>query len=199
MSALTPQFENYLKAIWSDEEWGRVATNGSLAERLGLAPSSVTESVRKLRDAGLIEHRPYGAVTLTAAGRAAAAGIVRKHRLIETFLVEYLGYSWDEVHEEAEVLEHAVSDAFAERLFDRLGRPKRDPHGDPIPGADGEVRGRADLALEEVPAGTRVRIARVSDAAPGLLAALDAAGLAIGDELVAGDRAFIPGIRVLPA
>ena len=195
---LTAQLENYLKALWSAEEWGRVATNGSLAQTLGLAPSSVTESVRKLVAAGLLEHQPYGRVTLTAAGRRIAAGVVRKHRLVETFLVEYLGYTWDEVHAEAEVLEHAVSDAFAERLFERLGAPERDPHGDPIPRADGTVPTGDELPLEAVPAGTRVRVVRVSDSAPGLLAELDAAGVRVGDELIVGERAFIEGIRVLP-
>jgi len=198
VSQLTAQFENYLKALWSAEEWGRVATNGSLAQALGLAPSSVTESVRKLVAAGLLTHQPYGEVTLTDEGRRVAAGVVRKHRLVETFLVEWLGYGWDEVHEEAEVLEHAVSDAFAERLSERLGRPERDPHGDPIPRADGSVPIGDEVPLEEVDAGTRVRIVRVSDSSPGLLAELDAAGLRVGDELVVGERAFVPGIRVLP-
>lgn len=198
MKTLTAQDENYLKAVWSDEEWGRATTNGTLAATLGLAPSSVTEAVRKLSDAGLLAHAPYGAVSLTEPGRAVAVAIVRKHRIIETFLVAELGYGWGDVHEEAEVLEHAVSDRFIDALDARLGRPARDPHGDPIPLADGTLPDDGEVPLEQVAAGTRVRIVRVSDAVPGLLAALDAAGLGLGSELVAGDTAFSDGIRVLP-
>lgn len=199
MRTPTAQDENYLKAVWSDEEWGRTTTNGTLASALGLAPSSVTEAVRKLADAGLLTHQRYGAVTLSDAGRAIAIGIVRKHRLIETLLVEELGYGWDEVHVEAEVLEHAVSDRFIDALDARLGRPERDPHGDPIPRADGSMPGAAEVPLAEVPPGTRVRIVRVSDAVPGLLAALDAAGLGLGATLVAGQTTFSDGVRVVPA
>jgi len=201
---LTAQFENYLKAIWAAEEWSRAATNGSLAAALGLAPSSVTEGVRKLADAGLVAHAPYGAVTLTDAGRVVAAGVVRRHRLIETFLVAYLGYGWDEVHDEAEVLEHAMSDEFVERLDMRLGHPERDPHGDPIPAADGSVRAGGEVPLKTVPAGTLVRLVRVSDALPGLLEAIDTAGLGVGVEFVVGefvpdDPAFSEGILVVLA
>jgi len=198
MKPLSAQDENYLKAVWSDEEWGRTTTNGTLAAVLGLAPSSVTEAVRKLAAAGLLAHARYGAVTLTESGRAVAVRTVRKHRVIETFLVAELGYAWGDVHEEAEVLEHAVSDRFIEALHVRLGRPRRDPHGDPIPSADGTVPDDGEVALEAVPAGTTVRIVRVSDAVPGLLAELDAAGLRLGSTVVAGQTAFSPGIRVLP-
>ncbi|OJX64126.1 MAG: hypothetical protein BGO95_02490 [Micrococcales bacterium 73-13] len=200
MKPPTPQDENYLKAVWSDEEWDRTTTNGTLAAALGLAPSSVTEAVRKLADAGLLAHARYGAVTLTEAGRAIAVGIVRKHRLVETFLVDELGYGWDEVHAEAEVLEHAVSDRFVDALDARLGRPARDPHGDPIPRADGVVPVGGEVPLEEVPAGTRVRIVRVSDAVPGLFALLDARGLRLGSELVAGELPgeVVRGVLVAP-
>ena len=199
MKTLTAQDENYLKAVWSDEEWGRTTTNGTLATTLGLAPSSVTEAVRKLADAGLLAHAPYSAVSLTDAGRTIAVAIVRKNRVIETFLVGELGYGWGDVHDEAEVLEHAVSHRFIDALDLRLGRPERDPHGDPIPRADGTFPEGGELPLEDVAGGTRVRIVRVSDAVPGLLAALDAAGLGLGSELVAGDTAFSQGVRVLPA
>lgn len=199
MRTLTAQDENYLKAVWSDEEWGRTTTNGTLATALGLAPSSVTEAVRKLAGAGLLTHAPYGAVTLADAGRARAIAIVRKHRVIETFLVAELDYDWGDVHDEAEVLEHAVSDRFIDALDARLGHPERDPHGDPIPRADGTLPDGGEQPLEQVAPGTRVRIVRVSDAVPGLLAELDAAGLGLGSSLVAGDIAFSPGVRVLPA
>ena len=199
MKTLTAQDENYLKAVWSDEEWDRTTTNGTLAAALGLAPSSVTEAVRKLADAGLLTHARYGAVSLTDAGRRIAVAIVRKHRIIETFLVAELGYAWGDVHDEAEILEHAVSDRFIDALDARLGRPERDPHGDPIPLADGTLPDGGERPLADIAPGTRVRIVRVSDAVPGLLDALDAAGLGLGAQLVAGDTAFSAGIRVLPA
>jgi len=199
MKTLTAQDENYLKAVWSDEEWDRTTTNGTLAAALGLAPSSVTEAVRKLADAGLLTHARYGAVSLTDAGRRIAVAIVRKHRIIETFLVAELGYAWGDVHDEAEILEHAVSDRFIDALDARLGRPGRDPHGDPIPLADGTLPDGGERPLADIAPGTRVRIVRVSDAVPGLLDALDAAGLGLGAQLVAGDTAFSAGIRVLPA
>jgi len=198
---LTARYENYLKAVWADEEWDRTATNGTLAAALGLAPSSVTEAVRKLADAGLLEHAAYGAVTLTAAGRAIATGIVRKHRLIETFLVVEFGYRWDEVHAEAEVLEHAVSTDFIDRLDARLGRPERDPHGDLIPRADGSMPIERAVPLSAIASGEAVRVVRVSDAVPGLLARLDQLGLGLGSEiepsLVSPEQAA--GVLVEPA
>jgi DtxR family Mn-dependent transcriptional regulator len=199
--APTAQEENYLKAVWADEEWGRSTTNGTLSAALGLAPSSVTEAVRKLADAGLLAHARYGAVSLTDRGRAIAIAIVRKHRLVETFLVEELGYGWDEVHEEAEVLEHAVSDRFVDALEVRLGRPVRDPHGDPIPAADGSLAPESAVPLTELEPDVRVRIVRVSDAVPGLLAHLDERGLRLGSELLAGDLPadLAPGVLVVAA
>ena len=110
-----------------------------LAERIGVSASTASESIRKLADQGLVDHEKYGAVTLTDAGREAALAMVRRHRLMETFLVNELGYGWDEVHDEAEVLEHAVSDRMLDRIDAKLGYPTRDPHGDPIPAADGQV------------------------------------------------------------
>ena len=104
-----------------------------LAERIGVSASTASESIRKLADQGLVDHEKYGAVTLTERGRDAALAMVRRHRLMETFLVRELGYGWDEVHDEAEVLEHAVSDRMVDRIDAKLGFPRRDPHGDPIP------------------------------------------------------------------
>ena len=124
-----------------------------LATRLGVGASTVSETVRRLADSGLVTHQPYGAVELTADGERHALAVVRRHRLIETFLVEMLGYGWDEVHDEAEVLEHAVSDLFVERLAARLGHPTRDPHGDPIPGPDGSLDIPAASVLWDVDAG----------------------------------------------
>lgn len=173
--------EDYLKAVWNAGEWSNdPVTVTVLSARLGLSPSSVSEIVRKLTDRGLLTHPRYGSIELTADGQAIALATVRKHRLIETFLVEYLGYEWDEVHDEAEVLEHAVSDDFVERLAERLGQPTHDPHGDPIPGVDGVLPTEERLELAEVANGARVRVTRVSDGDPELLRHLREVGVDLG-------------------
>ncbi|MDN4480389.1 metal-dependent transcriptional regulator [Demequina muriae] len=173
--------EDYLKAVWNAGEWSDApVTVSALSARLGLSPSSVSEIVRKLTARGLLTHERYGSVDLTDAGRTIALATVRKHRLIETFLVDYLGYEWDEVHDEAEVLEHAVSDEFVERLATRLGEPTHDPHGDPIPAADGSLPAEEQTDLASVAEGERVRVARVSDDDPELLRHLRDVGIDIG-------------------
>ncbi|MGD9991091.1 metal-dependent transcriptional regulator [Pseudonocardia sp.] len=176
--------ENYLKVLWTAGEWSdEPVTVSRLAGRLGLAASSVSEVVRRLTERGLVTHARYGTIELTDDGRRIALATVRKHRLIETFLVEYLGYRWDEVHDEADVLEHAVSDTFVERLAARLGEPDRDPHGDPIPNADGGMPNEAELTLDAVAEQARVRVVRVSDTDPGILRHLDRLGIALGSVL----------------
>lgn len=176
--------ENYLKVVFNAGEWSDApVTIGALASKLSLAPSSVSEQVRKLTDRGLLSHARYGAIALTPEGEMLALKVIRKHRLIETFLVDYLGYGWDEVHDEAEVLEHAVSDLFVDRLDVRLGSPLVDPHGDPIPRADGLLSDHNLTALGAVTPGARVRVARVNDDDPHLLRQLDELGIAIGTEL----------------
>lgn len=173
--------EDYLKAVWNAGEWSDTpVTVTMLSTRLGLSPSSVSEIVRKLTDRGLLTHPRYGSIALTDTGRAIALATVRKHRLIETFLVEYLGYAWDEVHDEAEVLEHAVSDDFVERLAERLGQPTHDPHGDPIPGTDGVLPTEERVELASVTDGTQVRVTRVSDEDPELLRHLRDVGVDLG-------------------
>ena len=132
--------EDYVKAIHAHTEWqDQPVTTTVLAARLGLAASSVTEMTKKLVTAGLVSHVPYGAIELTQAGTTLALRMLRRHRLIETWLVATFGYRWDEVHDEAEVLEHAVSDRLLEQIAGMLGDPTRDPHGDPIPTADGTL------------------------------------------------------------
>ena len=181
-----PAVEDYLKAIYAHTEWQpKPMTSSQLAARLGLAPSTVTEMVRKLSGQGLVEHQPYGAVELTAAGRREALRMVRRHRLLETWLVRQFGYGWDEVHDEAEVLEHAVSDRLLDALDEQLGRPTADPHGDPIPTADGEVRLPAAIVLTEVPDGGSGIVARISDRDPAVLQDLERRGIAIGDAVTA--------------
>ena len=128
---LTAVAQDYLKVIWNAQEWSleKVSTK-MLAEKIGVSASTASESIRKLAEQGLVDHEKYGAVTLTESGRRAALAMVRRHRLLEAFLVKELGYSWDEVHDEAEVLEHAVSDRLVARIDAKLGYPQRDPHGE---------------------------------------------------------------------
>jgi DtxR family Mn-dependent transcriptional regulator len=173
--------QDYLKVIWTSQEWDDTPVSSRvLAERLGVSPSTVSESLKRLAAQGLVDHERYGAVSLTDDGRAAALAMVRRHRLVETFLVDYLGYAWDEVHDEAEVLEHAVSDEFVERLSERLGHPRFDPHGDPIPTADGEVPALDARRLVDVEAPADLRVVRVSDDDPALLRHLVDLGLVLG-------------------
>jgi DtxR family Mn-dependent transcriptional regulator len=172
--------EDYLKTIYSFSEWSdTAATPSALAARLGLAASTVTEMVKKLAASGLVDHVPYGAITLTADGRTLALRMVRRHRIIETWLVESFGYGWDEVHDEAEVLEHAVSDRILELIFEQLGRPTRDPHGDPIPTRDGVVTIPPAVLLADAAAGHSGSIVRISDRDPDLLRHLTAEGFAV--------------------
>lgn len=184
--------EDYVKTIYSFGEWDETpATPSALASKLGLAASTVTEMVKKLAASGLVEHVPYGAITLTAEGRTLALRMVRRHRLIETWLVESFGYRWDEVHDEAEVLEHALSDRMLETIYEQLGRPRRDPHGDPIPGADGTVMIPPALRLGESPEGHEGRIVRISDRNPDLLRHLHEQGFALDARVrVLGYRPF---------
>lgn len=170
VSELSASAQNYLKAIWGLQEWSdEPVTTSMLAAKTGLKLSTVSGAMSKLTDQGLVEHTPYGSVTLTASGRVHALAMVRRHRLIETFLVQVLGYRWDQVHDEAEQLEHAVSDFLVDRLQEHLGDPTRDPHGDPIPSRAGEVRIPAAILLTEVPPGSRTVVARISDADPQML------------------------------
>ncbi|MDZ8200773.1 metal-dependent transcriptional regulator [Microbacterium sp. SSW1-59] len=170
VSTLSMSSQNYLKAIWALGEWSDdPVTPTRVAERVGVKLSTASDAIRKLTEQGLLEHAPYGAVSLAPEGRTFAVAMVRRHRLIEAFLVEVLGYRWDQVHDEAESLEHAVSDFLVDRIDEHLGRPERDPHGDPIPAADGTVVRPDAVLLSVMPAGTRVRVERISDDDPGLL------------------------------
>ncbi|MGX5681442.1 metal-dependent transcriptional regulator [Schumannella luteola] len=189
MAVLATAVEDYVKVIHGYTEWQphRITTT-VLAARLGLANSSVTEMVKKLVAQGLVSHEPYGAIELTAEGTALALRMVRRHRLIETWLVERLGYRWDEVHDEAEVLEHAVSDRLLDALDAELGHPARDPHGDPIPARDGSVVRPDARLLADIPEGTPARVARISDRDSSLLRHLEAEGVALDSALVLMQR-----------
>lgn len=162
-------------------------TPSQLAARLERVPSTVTEMVKKLGAAGLVEHAPYGAVTLTASGLREALRMVRRHRLVETLLVEQYGYGWDEVHDEAEVLEHALSDRLLEAIDARLGHPVRDPHGDPIPRTDGRVERPDAVLLSTLSAGSRGQVARISDRDAEVLRDLAAAGITLDSPVTRGD------------
>lgn len=188
----SPAVDDYLKTIYHHTEWqaDRI-TPSQLASELGLAPSSVTEMVQKLAAQGLVTHRPYGPIALTEAGELRAAAIIRRHRLIETWLVREFGYSWDEVHDEAEVLEHAISDRLLEGIDERLGRPRFDPHGDAIPDASGHVDRVPFVILGAAPAGHTGRVLRVSDRDPELLRAVEAAGVSVGADATVTDASTL--------
>ncbi|WP_166787192.1 MULTISPECIES: metal-dependent transcriptional regulator [Cryobacterium] len=184
MALTSPATEDYLKTIYAHTEWQPdPITPSVLALRLGVAPSSVTEMVKKLAAAGLITHVPYGPLTLTTAGVLGATAVVRRHRLIETWLVREMGYDWDQVHDEAEILEHALSDRLLAAIDDRLGHPAADPHGDPIPAADGTlVRAPAVLLADAAP-GHVGTVLRISDRDPAILRGLGADGIRPGTRL----------------
>jgi DtxR family transcriptional regulator, Mn-dependent transcriptional regulator len=185
---LTRSVEDYLKAIYQLSPEGRPASTSDIANLLALSAPSVTGMVKRLSEHGLLEHIPYKGVQLTEEGRRAALRMVRRHRLIEAYLVEFLGYSWDTVHEEAERLEHAVSDTMIERMAGALGNPTVDPHGDPIPTADGEVQELACIALSDVPIGETVEISRVQESQPERLRYIASLGLRPGVHVTVVNR-----------
>jgi DtxR family Mn-dependent transcriptional regulator len=173
--------ENYLKTIYvlAQAEGGAVAT-GQIASALRVLPGTVTSMLKTLDEGHLATYTPYEGVRLTAAGRALALRVLRRHRLIEQFLSQTLNLSWDEVHEEAEHMEHAVSDALVDRIDAYLGHPTIDPHGDPIPQPDGSMAATAVRSLADCAPGEPFRIARVTDQSPEFLRYLSEFGLGIG-------------------
>lgn len=177
LADLTPTVQAYLMAVHSLGDGGDAVTSGALAERLGASPSSVTEGVRKLVALGLAAHRPYAPVELTEVGRGFAVAMVRRHRILETFLARCLDYPWDEVHAEADALEHVVSDRFVDALDAYLDHPRRDPHGDPIPTREGRLDPLGDVPLDEVPEGAAGVVTRVSDRDNAVLRHLAEIGL----------------------
>jgi DtxR family transcriptional regulator, Mn-dependent transcriptional regulator len=185
---LTRSVEDYLKAIYQLSPEGRPASTSEIAHLLALSPPSVTGMVKRLSEHGLLEHVPYRGVQLTDEGRRAALRMVRRHRLIEAYLVEFLGYSWDTVHEEAERLEHAVSDIMVERMATALGHPDVDPHGDPIPSADGSIHELACTPLSDIPVGETVEVHRVHENQPERLRYIASLGLRPGVQVTVIDR-----------
>lgn len=191
--------EDHLKAIHALLPHGAKAGTKDIAERLDIKASSVTVMLKRLAAKGLLKHEPYHGVKLTAKGTAAALKLVRKHRLWETFLVDRLGFGWDEVHEVAEQLEHVSSDKLTDSLDDFLGNPGFDPHGDPIPDRNGRIVERRTFPLDACQPGAHVRIAAVSGTTDGLLRLLDAKGLHIGTRLTIQDvHVFDGSVDVKP-
>lgn len=184
MATLT--VENYVKTVYQicNDAASATATTGEIARRLEVSPGSVTSMLRTLAESGLANYQAYEGVRLTETGNRLALRVLRRHRLIELFLVRTLGLTWDEVHEEAEHLEHAVSERLVDRLDEYLGRPSFDPHGDPIPRADGTLNARAAEPLAGCPPGAIFRLTRVLDQSPEFLRYLSQAGLEIGAEAV---------------
>jgi DtxR family Mn-dependent transcriptional regulator len=176
MTPITPAMEDYLKVIYRLAEDGQRATTQAVAERLNVAAPSVTGMVKRLAELKLVHHEKHRAVELTPAGRKAALEIVRHHRLLELYLAEALGYSWDEVHAEAERLEHTISEDFEARIDAALGYPTTDPHGDPIPSASGEIAPVSDDRLTGLAVGEPAVISRVSIGDPDKLRYLGGIG-----------------------
>jgi DtxR family Mn-dependent transcriptional regulator len=183
--------EDYTKAIYALEtrgDGGEPVSTTALAERLGVTAASASGMVKRLGELGLVAHQPYHGVMLTDAGRRIALEVIRHHRLLELYLVESLGVPWDRVHQEAEVLEHVLSEELEELIATKLGDPTRDPHGDPIPTRDLTIEEIATESLQSLETGTRGKFTRVSDADPEMLRYLANRGIAPGDELEVVER-----------
>ncbi len=181
---LSRSVEDYLKAIYGLAERGEAPSTSAVAEALGIQPASVTGMVKRMAENGLLEHVPYRGVRLTAAGTREALKVLRRHRIIESYLCERLGYSWDDVHEEAERMEHAVSDVLVERMAAALEHPSHDPHGTPIPTSAGEIEETDFSTLSDAEPGRPLRIRAVRDEDPDRLRTMDAKGLTPGARVV---------------
>jgi DtxR family Mn-dependent transcriptional regulator len=182
--ALSPSVEDYLKAIYGLCETGDAASTSAIAGALEVQPASVTGMVKRLAEAGLLEHVPYRGVRLTRGGTREALRVLRRHRILETYLCERLGYAWDDVHSEAERLEHAASDELIEKMAAALRFPRHDPHGAPIPTSSGDIESTDLATLADARPGERLRIRAVRDEHSADLRSMAAEGL-------------VPGARVL--
>lgn len=188
-TVMSSTVEDYVKTIYKIESAGGSAvTTNVLATRLGVVASSASGMVRKLAAAGLVEYERYHGVRLTEPGRRLALRVLRRHRLVELYLAEALGMSWDQVHDPAELLEHALTAEVEELIAQKLGDPARDPHGDPIPTRDGRVVEEPTASLAELALGVGGKLVRVSDSDPEMLRYLTACGVSLGDELEVLER-----------
>ena len=182
--------EDYAKAIYalSVESGGAYVTNNALAERMGVSAASASNMVKRLGGLGLVEHSPYQGVELTAQGRRVALEVLRHHRLLELYLAQSLGVPWDRVHDEAEVLEHHISEELEELIATALGNPTHDPHGDPIPTRELEIVEEAASTLDSLEPGQNGRFMRISDHDPEMLRYLAERGIAPGDDFEVVDK-----------
>jgi DtxR family transcriptional regulator, Mn-dependent transcriptional regulator len=185
----TEAIEDYVKAIYSLQHGGdEVVTTSALAERLDVTPGSASGMVKKLAGLGLVDHVPYRGVVLTALGRRLALEVLRHHRLLELYLTEAFGMPWDQVHAEAEKLEHVLSEELEELIARKLGDPTVDPHGDPIPGRDGSIDEPETRSMADLAPGERAVFLRVSDSDPDMLRYLAERGIKPGQELEVVDK-----------
>lgn len=192
ISDLPDKTQDYLKTIWdiTDRNGGQPATLGEIAEILEQKTPTASEAIKRLAARDLVHHERYSGVTLTATGRALALEMVRRHRLLETFLHDVLGYTWDEVHEDADLLEHAASDRLIARIDAHLDHPRRDPHGDPIPTAEGLIDDLGHTTLATAVPGVTVTITRVQDIDPELLRYLAEHGVVPGSRITIAREPF---------
>ena len=185
----TSAIEDYAKAIYAlERRAGEAVTTNALAERLGVTPGSASGMVKRLAELGLAEHEPYRGVQLTDDGRRVALEVIRHHRLLELYLVQSLGVPWDRVHEEAEVLEHVLSEELEELIAAKLGNPTRDPHGDPIPTRELTIEEEPTQSLQSLEAGATGRFTRVSDSDSEMLRFLADRGISPGDSFEVIDK-----------
>jgi len=182
-TATSEAVQDYCKAIYALQRHhdGAAVSTNALAERLGVTAGSASAMAKRLADLGLAEHAPYHGVALTAEGRRRALEVLRHHRLLELYLSEHLGVPWDRVHQEAEALEHVISEDLEARIAAKLGNPTHDPHGDPIPSPELEVDEGQTVSLGDAPPGSHGRFVRVSDSDPEMLRYLEGVGIAIGE------------------
>jgi DtxR family Mn-dependent transcriptional regulator len=187
-SPLTRSVEDYLKVIYHLSSQGGFAATSDIAAQLDVSPPSVSGMVKRLSETGLIEHVPYRGVQLTAQGRRAALKMIRRHRILEVYLIEQLGYDWDGVHDEAERLEHAVSDNLIERMSGALGHPRYDPHGAPIPTAAGEIEETELISVADAPIGSALDLQEVGTEDSARLRYFAEQGLVPGAHLLVTER-----------
>jgi DtxR family Mn-dependent transcriptional regulator len=188
-AGISSAIEDYAKAIYAlERRAGEAVTTNALAERLGVTPGSASGMVKRLSELGLVEHEPYRGVQLTDDGRRVALEVIRHHRLLELYLVQSLGVPWDRVHEEAEVLEHVLSEELEELIAAKLGNPTHDPHGDPIPTRELTIEEEPTQSLQSLEAGATGRFTRVSDSDPEMLRFLADRGISPGDSFEVIDK-----------
>lgn len=190
---LTGQAEDYLKAIYELEQRGSAAGTNDIAARLGIAAASVSGMVQRLARLGVVRAERYRGARLTATGRAAALRLIRRHRIIECYLVDRLGFGWDDVHDEAERLEHAASDELIARMAEAIGNPTEDPHGAPIPTAAGEVDETRLASIADLASGEHATVVRVSDRDPAFLRYLDGMGIRPGASVTVLEKSPFDG------